>query len=151
MADQLGISCRLPPREKLSGRQAPFRAQKLLNGAHSDSKLLAWATLILPYRLPWLSSEYKEAIFDLIKVAPGSQKVAPGSYKIPMNWEPLLRKSGAHQFPTSYFFPWLYIYTRLSEWVWNWKTFIIRKMFMKFRDIKIWKFFKNFMTDKFSY
>ena len=35
-------------REKISGRQAPFRAQKPLNGAHSDSKLLASATLCLP-------------------------------------------------------------------------------------------------------
>ena len=26
------------------------------------------------------------------KVAPGSLKVSPGSYKIPLNWEPLLRK-----------------------------------------------------------
>ena len=62
-------------------RQVLFRAQKPLNGTHiSDSKWLAWATLMLPYRRPWLSSEYKEAIwFD---------KVAPVSYKIPVNfWE----------------------------------------------------------------
>ena len=38
---------------------------------------LAWATLILPYRRPWLSSEYKEAIFDLIKVAPVYKKGLP--------------------------------------------------------------------------
>ena len=31
----------------------------------------------------------KEAIFDLIKVAPGSLKVAPDSYKMPVNREPL--------------------------------------------------------------
>ena len=58
-------------------------------------------TLLAPMTFGGLQGSY---IFDLIKVAPGSQKVAPGSHKIPVNWEPLLRKSGS-QFPTSYFFP----------------------------------------------
>ena len=31
-------------------------------------------------------------------------KVAPGSYKIPVNWEPLLKKSDS-RFTTCYFFP----------------------------------------------
>ena len=42
-------------------------------------------------------------------MAPSSLKVAPGSYKIPVNREPLLRKSG-YRFLTSYFFPWFILH-----------------------------------------
>ena len=58
--------CSAATKGKIKRGQAPFCIQKPLNGANSDSKWLAWATLILPCRRPWLLSEYKEAIFDFM-------------------------------------------------------------------------------------